>query len=447
MESPGPVKPQRHIETSMKLLSNNIVDNDNSSETNLLISHSLTTPVLATTSLRSKHPSFHSSPSTPLLSSFSFHKESGINLPNSDSKLVKGSTPPHRLLLETSFTCTPVSSPGPRPDLRSHINIPGLSWEILSALEDQLLVGGSFGRALTEDLKSCAPLASPETLSETSSIVSRISLLMREASIHGPRIPSLHRSPATTDKPPTQKTGSGYCFYVDTPPPAPKKLFQRQDSSTDDDDEITPRLISPFPFITLDPILPESECEGRGRTESDITLKACDPSKCDQIEESQNIIINGVNSTLTSVKPTSSSSSSPSSSPSAGSEKELKTGMTSSLQSRDSGYADRSANGIDNIASEWENFLQGGLVTPQQEYGKDAPPHLPYYRYSSYSPQISPSSSQFFASREAPSTIISDAPASHSSSLSIATPLLNDLNKCVRKNYTSAKLISSESSV
>ena len=218
-------------------------------------------------------------------------------------------TPPHKLLLETSFTCSPVTSPNQRPDLKVHALAHALSWELVSALEEQLLTSGipqgyqiGCPDVPSGQWASHAPLASPETLSDTSSISSRLSVLLKEAfnnnsSPSPPASPSqsrktgsrhnrlnnssnnsndnsnsgsnnnkapstltlLHQSPKVAPRKAVAPLGQGYCFYIDAPPSSevanlPPPPVQPPDVPSPDDRFIT----SPAHYITLSPIVPNT---------------------------------------------------------------------------------------------------------------------------------------------------------------------------------------------
>ncbi|KAK7072086.1 hypothetical protein SK128_003866, partial [Halocaridina rubra] len=250
LENPGPTKPQRMPESPARRRSD--VPLSEGETSHLLSSFS---PVSNNNiPPTSTHDSLRVTPlnNTPLLSTTT----SGNRL----------ATPPHRLLLETSFTCTPTASPEPPLDLRrhAHIHSPAITWELLSALEEQLLLGvREAGRGAGDRgenwLAGVAPLASPETLSEASSVVSRASLLLREGRGGSAVLPPLQQSPALNQRHPTTRLGAGYGFFVETPPlsdrrlaiPAPEKLPE-----SSDDEEISPRSSTPSSYITIETIIP-----------------------------------------------------------------------------------------------------------------------------------------------------------------------------------------------
>ena len=450
MDSPGPTKPQRQSDTSTNMQSSNAENELNSHETNLLLSHSATTPILASSSLP-KLRGLHSSPSTPIIrSNSSTLKNSSLNKPLSfESKVGKGS---HRLLLETSFTCSPVSSPGPRPDLRNHVNASGLTWEILSALEDQLLSGGAFTQALSEEFLALAPLASPETLSETSSIASRYSFLMREASRKNGQYSTatLQQSTIVALRG-SKKFGKGYCFYIDATPPRNqrKEISEKQQdhnlphSSSEDEDADTQSANSPVSFITLDPIIPKDEtitdinhCQDNCTEDPPFNynyfhLLSEDIIKL-QSNDAPKVVENPINSEVTPIITDNVSFPRSISSSSLETEKELSVKMTSSQLSKDSGFGDRAQNTSTSTTTlPAPEFSEGGWVTPQQEYGLISnPPQIPFYMYTGASPQISPSSpKECLSSDNEPESDETSHSTINPHPLHIATPLLHNVGR------------------
>lgn len=232
-------------------------------------------------------PKLSHSVSQPLSHSFSNQLTSGNKLSN---------TPPHKLLLETSFTSSPVTSPQQRPDLRIHALAHALSWELVSALEEQLLTSGfpqgyqiGCPEIPSSHWSAHAPLASPETMSDSSSISSRLSIILKEMCSNNSKTPSPPLSPVTEHKtsiknkarnlqssstpPPnpvihsspkiapknSSSLGQGYCFYIDTPATKTSvtglPLNIKQTSRTPE--EPVRFSNSPPPqYITLSPIVP-----------------------------------------------------------------------------------------------------------------------------------------------------------------------------------------------
>ena len=277
LENPGPTKPQRK-----------------SSSTASSNSSSKSSPVEAQSPVSQDQPRLSHSVSQPLSHSLSNQLANGNKLSN---------TPPHKLLLETSFTCSPVTSPNQRPDLRVHALAHALSWELVSALEEQLLTSG-FPQGYQIGCPDIpgppwtmhAPLASPETLSDASSISSRLSCLIKDAwninknnkppsppssppsqharasqisqeeSIHNtpPTLPLLHNSPRTVARKNAAPLGQGYCFYIDAPssneiPPPVSSKHNSTKATPEDSARFSPS--PPLQFITLSPIVPNhSEC-------------------------------------------------------------------------------------------------------------------------------------------------------------------------------------------
>jgi hypothetical protein len=154
-----------------------------------------------------KHPPADSSERSCLLLN-------GVPSPSSP----KANTPPHKLCLETSFTslspdqclptkpCVSPSSNGATPiaaTLTSPFSLhPTISWEYASMLEEQLTnmnKNGNNGNntnnkeitkidLIHDDWFGLAPLATPESLSEVSSISSRTSSLLHGLAQHYPML-------------------------------------------------------------------------------------------------------------------------------------------------------------------------------------------------------------------------------------------------------------------
>ncbi|KAG7162996.1 hypothetical protein Hamer_G002042 [Homarus americanus] len=448
LENPGPMKPQRMSESPARRKSNAFTPEGETRR--LLSSRSHTPPTLM-------HPSpvNDSYKATPITSTpISSNTLSGNRL----------ATPPHRLLLETSFTCTPAASPEPPPDLRrhAHIHSPAITWELLSALEEQLLLGireagrGLIGRGEEDWVAGVAPLASPETLSEASSVVSRASLLLREGRRGSATVAPIHQSPLLNHRLPPARLGTGYCFYVETPPMDSRRQLlttSEQLPESSDDEEIPPRPISPSTYITIEPIMPtpptlrkSNELHGSNYLNS-VTLILSDERKStpDSLHEEHKATPRTVQDNMeTSVKTIETLSneagnskisvsagespdsprSGPSRASSSGSSQtshKVKFDLTTSQMSRDSGYGER-LNGYENpciTAGDW-GITSGVWGGHQQEYGRGQASIIHHYVYSGVSPQLSPSSPANTDSFTSPLT--SDPPSSQTPSL-LPTPV------------------------
>lgn len=455
LENPGPTKPQRMTDSPSRRRSDGLIPEGG--ETRRLLGSRPHTP----TSLL-PHPTTPAEESRRVTPLNSAPLSSNVALSNSGNRLA---TPPHKLLLETSFTCTPVTSPEPALDLRktAHVHSPAITWELLSALEEQLLLGvrestrGSLERG--EDwLAGVAPLASPETLSEASSVVSRASLLLREGRRASSALQPLHQSPVLNHRPPPTRLGTGYCFYVETPPlnsrrqvlPAAEQLPE-----SSDDEEISPHSITPTTFITIDPIMPTPPTPRKGgREDSDSSLHlnpmptmlgedpeadsiqgvsalmsetvhdnpeiVCISKEEKEMEEAENVPDSRRSIGDTPDSPGSGPSRA-SSSGSSQSSHRVKFDLTTSQMSRDSGYGEK-LNGYEILCannSEWgiQTSPWGGQ---QQEYGRGQPSLVHHYVYSGVSPQLSPSSPANTDSFTSPLT--SDPPLSRQPSL-LPTPV------------------------
>ncbi|XP_064082451.1 diacylglycerol lipase-alpha-like [Macrobrachium nipponense] len=448
LENPGPTKPQRMLDSPSRQPNDaNAIPEGESSR--LLSSNSQTPPAVLPSSFT--NDSLRATPlsSTPLLSTTT----SGNRL----------ATPPHRLLLETSFTCTPTASPEPPLDLRrhAHIHSPAITWELLSALEEQLLLGvreaGRGAGDREEDwLAGVAPLASPETLSEASSVVSRASLLLREGRRGSSALPTLQQSPVLNHRPPPARLGAGYCFYVETPPldsrrqnlPPPEKLPE-----SSDDEEISPRSITPNSYITIEPIMPtpptirkSNEMQSSNHVDTiplvinEDPLSVSDPSTQNTVRVTPKAVQNSKNflsrtvekkdkeaeecGKIGSIEPLDSPGSGPSRASSSGSSQSshrVKFDLTNSQMSRDSGYGEK-LNGYENLCvntADW-GVSSGAFGGQQQEYGRGQPSLVHHYMYSGVSPQLSPSSPANTDSFTSPLT--SDPPSSRPVSL-LPTPV------------------------
>ncbi|XP_076045042.1 uncharacterized protein LOC143027590 [Oratosquilla oratoria] len=272
LECPGPMKPQRTPTTTT------------------LTTTSPATPIPPPTPEEMAHHSAtHLDPERCRLISRP-HTPTFIMKPSPTASSLLSTTrptpPPHKILLETSFTSSPAVSPEPPPDLRNHAHAhsPALTWDLLSALEEQILLGvrensrrpllsesSTIGRIdlMHDDWLGLAPLASPETLSEVSSVASRASLLLRDPHArssfnHHELARRLSSNTSLGNQHhPHARLGQGYCFFVETPPlDSRRRVFpvpQEEEVSTSDGsdvDEITTRSITPTDVIVLDPILP-----------------------------------------------------------------------------------------------------------------------------------------------------------------------------------------------
>lgn len=367
-------------------------------------------------------------------------------------------TPPHRLLLETSFTCTPTASPEPPLDLRhhAHVHSPAITWELLSALEEQLLLGiREAGRGLAERgeddwVTGVAPLASPETLSEVSSVVSRASLLRREGRRGSATVAPLQQSPLLNHRLPPARLGTGYCFYVETPPLDSRRQLltaSEQLPESSDDEEIPPRPVSPTTYITIEPIIPtpptlrkgnklqipnhinderestpnpthleNDTSSGTVQDKMETAFKTIEPLSNDDAETS-----NRSRSVGESPDSSGSGSSRTSSSGSSQTSHKVKFDLTTSQMSRDSGYGEK-LNGYENlcvIGGDW-GITSGEWGGHQQEYGRGQASLVHHYMYSGVSPQLSPSSPGNTDSFTSPLT--SDPPSSRTPSL-LPTPV------------------------
>ena len=484
LENPGPTKPQRMVDSPTHQQNDSMTPEGESSH--LLSSESQSPPAVLPSS--STNNSLRATPinSTPLLSTTT-----------SANRLA---TPPHRLLLETSFTCTPTASPEPPLDLRrqAHIHSPAITWELLSALEEQLLLGvreaGRGAGDRDEDwLAGVAPLASPETLSEASSVVSRHSLMLREGRRGSSALPALQQSPALNHRPPPARLGAGYCFYVETPPLDSRRqnmLPPEKLPESSDDEEISPRSITPNSYITIEPIMPtpptirkSNEPQSSNHVDTmplvinDNSLFVSDPftqntikvtpkavqnskiflSRTIENKDKEEIPAIGKNGNFELIDSPGSGPSRASSSGSSQSSHRVKFDLTNSQISRDSGYGEK-LNGYENLCihtGDW-GVSSGAFGGHQQEYGRGQSSLIHHYMYSGVSPQLSPSSPANTDSFTSPLT--SDPPSSRpvsllptpvdipqltgissSSQSSIstqcahplykATPLLHDLNK------------------
>ncbi|KAG0728194.1 Sn1-specific diacylglycerol lipase alpha [Chionoecetes opilio] len=478
LESPGPRKPQRNQGPSPSRRKSSVYHDGEA--------RNLLTPSCFRASPTHNTPSPRTSPvtSTPLVTSRSANR--------------LATTPPHKLLLETSFTCTPAASPEPPFDLRHHARLhsPAITWELLSALEDQLLLGireagRSFGEREDEWVVGVAPLASPETLSEASSIVSRASLLLREGRRHGSVPPAApHQqspSPLLNRRPPPARLGMGYCFYVETPPLEARRqqlLAAERLPESSDDEEIPARPLSPAPYITLDTMLPTSPLQPPAPTHNETPATHGTPSTPStahsgsaahppvqnapgtsrtQEEGSGRDDRGSPDSPGSGHSPDSSSSSSSTSSSSSSSTSSqvshrVKFDITASQMSRDSGYGERLNGNLSGTSGEWGAGGMGGACVGgkggvwghQQEYGRGQAPLVHHYLYSGVSPQHSPLSPANTDSFTSPLT--SDPPAPPAPSLEVprlapsssgapaglhhnphplykATPLLHDLSR------------------
>ncbi|KAK3855217.1 hypothetical protein Pcinc_038364, partial [Petrolisthes cinctipes] len=442
LENPGPRKPQRTCDSPTRRKSDlSTLDG----ETRRLLPSS-------------KHPSptiLQPSPTNASLKNAIVNSTPLTNKANGN----RLATPPHKLLLETSFTCTPAASPEPPFDLRhhAHIHSPAITWELLSALEEQLLLGiREAGRGLGDRdddwAVGVAPLASPETLSEASSIVSRASLYLREGRRASAAIAPFQQSPLLNHRLPPARLGAGYCFYVETPPLETRRQYKylnaaEQLPESSDDEEIRP--LSPASYITIEPIMPtppasrkatETQSSNNSNqskewssnpssvlVEPDITLTAVQD---EQEQESKTSKISILDEGLEKRRNGSvgESPESPESAPSRASSSDssqishkVKFDMTASQMSRDSGYGER-FNGYGNPSGqsgEW-GLMSGIFGSQQQEYGRGGASLVHHYMYSGVSPQLSPSSPANTDSFTSPLT--SDPPSSRIPSL-LPTPV------------------------
>ncbi|XP_063850553.1 diacylglycerol lipase-alpha-like isoform X2 [Scylla paramamosain] len=368
LESPGPRKPQRVQGPSPTRRKSTTSASSHDGETRTLLTPSC----------------FRSSPTQP--SPVASTRTSPVtNTPISNSKSANRlATPPHKLLLETSFTCSPAQSPEPPLDLRHHARLhsPAITWELLSALEEQLLLGmreASRGLEREDDwVVGVAPLASPETLSEASSIVSRASLLLREGRRAGSIPPAgSHQqtpSPLLNHRPPPARLGMGYCFYVETPPLESRRqqlMAAERLPESSDDEEIPQRPLSPASYITLEPIIPTPP--PKTPTPHNEAPTPCNPeaTQCgaathtpvqDTPGSSQGQVgrpagRGSPDSPGSGHSPDSSSSSSTSSSTSSSSSSQIshrvKFDFTASQMSRDSGYGERLNGNLSGASGEW----------------------------------------------------------------------------------------------
>ncbi|XP_071524399.1 diacylglycerol lipase-alpha-like, partial [Panulirus ornatus] len=442
LENPGPTKPRRMSDIPARRKSDALSPEG---ETHCLLSSRPETPP----AVIQPSPSHNSLKTTPIACTSVTSTTVSVN---------RLATPPHRLLLETSFTCTPTASPEPPLDLRhhAHVHSPAITWELLSALEEQLLLGiREAGRGLAERgeddwVAGVAPLASPETLSEVSSVVSRASLLRREGRRGSATVAPLHQSPLLNHRLPPARLGTGYCFYVETPPldsrrqhlPASELLPE-----SSDDEEIPPRPVSPTTYITIEPIMPTPPTLRKGN-KLQISNHLKDGWESTPVSaHSENDTNNGtvqdkveiafrtietlsnndveVNKRSGSVResPDSSGSGSSrtSSSGSSQTSHKVKFDLTTSQMSRDSGYGEK-INGYENLCvsdGDW-GIMSGVWGGHQQEYGRGQASLVHHYVYSGVSPQLSPSSPANTDSFTSPLT--SDPPSSRTPSL-LPTPV------------------------
>ena len=363
MENPGPTKPQRSgTQTSTTTLltpSDKTVLEDMISPTSETLNLLATSPTSPTTPSTLLPPTPAPTPTTP----------NGTSVGLTPAvRNCKATTPPHRLLLETSFTCSPGASPEPRPDLRSRGRAPALPWELLSALEEQLLFGPKDPQDYSE-WPGLAPLASPEVLSEASSIVSRHSLLLRDHPKIMPSIPTIHHSPAAPRARQQTHLGKGYCFFVDSSLNGSNGTFvvsTPPSSSSEADDIPSPRSSSPSSFITIEPIIPSSTPPTREITPTiNKNSKETVINGVDYREQVRNKQKLECNKNTSDISPESGDSRISSSTLDKGNNP-----LTESQLSKDSGYGEK-CDVKETPPSDWGNasidFL-GGWEIPQQEY-------------------------------------------------------------------------------
>ncbi|KAF2349358.1 hypothetical protein FHG87_019887 [Trinorchestia longiramus] len=446
LEKPGPAKPQRKKSTPAG------VDVEGAtrapSGADLCSSLAKTSPQ---SPLSQDQPLLSHSASQPLSHS-SGTSHSGVKLSN---------TPPHKLLLETSFTCSPVTSPNQRPDLRVHALAHALSWELVSALEEQLLssgfpVGYQIGcpELPSGPWTGHAPLASPETLSDASSISSRLSVALKEiwnnnnktpsppnsltgfkpkninfgkvSAVNGDNsVPLVNSSPKIAPKSKSVHLGQGYCFYIDTPPTKEVDFKSTHLSfSTPTPDQISRFSPSPPPqYISISPIVPNHTDKDRSRDQDKIKQTLDELFR--NIDKPPFVIdLEGETNPQEMITPTSMTQSKETTSDqfdcssvegflddemkmsgSRGSSLSLTRGktesqdLTTSMMSRDSGYAERGTSGRQSNGTladgtedgkESVSELEVGEVhlecktwgDVQQEYGRGCgPPNLPHYAY------------------------------------------------------------------
>lgn len=293
-----------------------------------------------------------------------------------------------------------------------------------------------------------APLASPETLSEASSIVSRASLLLRE----GRRAASLTQSsshqqtpsPLLNHRPPPARLGMGYCFYVETPPLEARRqqlIAAERLPESSDDEEIPHRPLSPTSYITLEPIIPTPppKTPVPADNESPVTHNPSSATNCEVVTHSPVQDTSGPSHSQEgasggraspdspgsghspdSSSSSSSSSTSTSSSSSSQISHRVKFDFTASQMSRDSGYGERLNGNLSGASGEWGAGGVGGWAGHQQEYGRGQASLVHHYMYSGISPQHSPLSPANTDSFTSPLT--SDPPSSRPPSL-LPTPV------------------------
>ncbi|XP_047740268.1 diacylglycerol lipase-alpha isoform X2 [Hyalella azteca] len=295
LENPGPAKPQRKQSTPDDTWRTSRACRD--------LRPCASTAQSPQSPLSQDQPVLSHSVSQPLSQAY-IQTQNGLKLSN---------TPPHKLQLETSFTCSPVTSPNQRPDLRVHALAHALSWELVSALEEQLLASGfPAGYQIgCPELPSGpwtghAPLASPETLSDASSISSRLSVALKEiwnnnsktpsppTSLTGSKskqvdgammtvvnedssLPLVTSSPKIAPKTKSAPLGQGYCFYIDAPPSHESDVnMVHPPLATPTPDQV--RRFSPSPppqYISISPILP-SYCDKADTKEQDKIKETLD---------------------------------------------------------------------------------------------------------------------------------------------------------------------------
>ncbi|XP_045581841.1 diacylglycerol lipase-alpha isoform X2 [Procambarus clarkii] len=446
LENPGPTKPQRMSDSPARRKSDAPTPEG---ETHCLLSSRPATPptFMQPSSINGSFKA------TSITSTHTSNAVGGNRL----------ATPPHRLLLETSFTCTPTASPEPPPDLRrhAHIHSPAITWELLSALEEQLLMGiREAGRGLVERgeedwAAGVAPLASPEALSEASSVVSRASLLLREGRRGSATVANLQQSPLLNHRLPPARLGTGYCFYVETPPMDSRKRLlttSEQLPESSDDEEIQPRPISPSSFITIEPIIPtpptlrkNNELQSSNYLNPTPLILSDKQHSTPDFAHEENEATGTVQDKMETVfenietlsdaeaglcKRSASARESPdsprsgpsrTSSGSSQNSQKVKFDLTTSQMSRDSGYGEK-LNGFENpsvTGVDWD-ITSGGWGGHQQEYGRGQSFLVHHYMYSGVSPQLSPSSPANTDSFTSPLT--SDPPSSRTASL-LPTPV------------------------
>ena len=287
LESPGPAKPQRKSSAPPTRLEGWHKDECRSPSS----AQSPQSPI------SQDQPKLSHSVSQPLSHSHSNQLTNGNKLSN---------TPPHKLLLETSFTCSPVTSPQQRPDLRVHALAHALSWELVSALEEQLISSGfpqgyqiGCPEIPSVNWTAHAPLASPETLSDSSSISSRLSIILRDVwnsnktpspplspvSEHKASIKSrsrsvkssntsniaiLNNSPKIVPKKTVAPLGQGYCFYIDAPTSEKSTTsvpIKAVPFSRTPEEPVGFSSSPPPQYITLSPIVPNHVDETENSSE------------------------------------------------------------------------------------------------------------------------------------------------------------------------------------